>query len=228
MLSNGSSKTLIRDLPNIKKPRERLIHFGANNLTNIELLAILLSSGTKQYSVLNVAKKLLKRFPLEILNKTSLSELISISGIGYAKACTILACLELSNRIHSNRQLMKLNNPQKIFELARDIKDKKKEYTLALYLNGRQELTHKQIISIGSLNYNLLEVRDVFTPALTLPASFVILVHNHPSGDPTASDDDIKVTKKLLKAGEILGINMIDHVIVSFNNYFSFKEENLI
>lgn len=210
------------------KPREKLKKLGINNLTTVELISLILGSGTQKTPVFSLANCLIKKFPGKKLSTTDTKHLMTIKGIGFAQASRLIACVELGKRLGEINDHLSVNNPKSVYQLTQDIKDKKKEHAVALYLNGRQQLIKKQLLTVGSSNFNHLEVRDLFTPALTLPAAFIILVHNHPSGDPNPSNDDILVTNRLVEAGNILGIEFIDHVIVTNNNYFSFKERRLL
>jgi len=219
--------TKIKDFPRIKRPRERLAAVGIQNLTKVELLAIILSSGTKHGNVLSLARKILKTFPLKELSGIQISDLTKIKGVGQVKAGKILASLELGGRAVGG-SVKQLLTPQDVLGEVDDIKSKNREYLVALYLNARHNLLKKQTISIGNLNQSFLEPRDVFAPALILPCSFIILAHNHPSGDSSPSMDDKTLTKHLFKAGELLGIKLVDHIIVSKNDYFSFKEAKLL
>ncbi len=221
-------KVSVRDLPKTKRPRERLSLLGVTNLTAAELLAIILGSGTKKQNVLNLAKKFLHKFPLKDLAKVQISDLARIEGVGRIQASKILASLELGRRATEGFPAKRLMTPEDVLREVDDIRDKSREYLIALYLNARRELVKKQAITIGSLNQNIVEPRDVFNEALILPCAFVILVHNHPSGNPNPSEDDKIVSKKLAAAGQLLGISIIDHIIVAKKEYFSFREAKLV
>lgn len=223
-----SNKRTIKQLPKTKQPRERLLNMGAENLTSQELLAILLSSGTKRKNVLSVAKGLLKQFPLSTLHSISLSELSKVSGVGKVKAGKIAAAIELGKRAGNSKGLHQVLTPKDVIAEVKEIATKSQEYLIALYLNARHELQLKQTISVGTLNQAIIEPRDIFFYALTLPSSFIILVHNHPSNNSTPSQGDIAFTKRIIDASNLLGIKMIDHIIVTKDNYASFKEEQLL
>lgn len=221
-------QSTINQLPARHRPREKLKLVGPANLTTIELLALILSSGTHAQPVLKLATQLSNRYSLPDFDQLKRSQLITIKGIGQALSARILASVELGRRIFAESPLIKISQPQTVAQIAADLTYKQQEHTLALYLNGRQELIHRQTIAVGGVNYLMLEARDVFAPAFRLPASFIILVHNHPSGDPEPSQDDLKVTQRLLAAGELLGINLIDHIIVAKKGYVSLKEKGII
>jgi DNA repair protein RadC len=224
-MTNGKT---IKDLPKIQRPRERLDVLGISNLTEPELLAIILTSGTKKKNVLTVAKQLLREFPLDALLTASLGDLSKVDGIGKVKAGKIMAGIELGKRALVATSLHVVLTPKEVLHEVKDIENLKQEHLIALYLNARHELLQKQTISVGSLNQAIIEPRDIFSYALLLPSPFIILVHNHPSGDPTASEADIKFTKRLVEAGNLLGIKIIDHIIVTAKDYSSFKEANVL
>lgn len=222
------STLLISDLPAIHKPRERLQVLGSKNLTNQELVAILLRTGTSKNSALVLAKKIVKNNNLKGLISLSFEELCKIPGIGPAKACSLKACFELAKRSWEQSQLISLNKPSKIFAQAFSIKDKNQEICLAMYVDGRQRLLKKKTLAIGSLNQNFLEFRELLKPAFYLPAAGIILVHNHPSGSVQPSQEDLTVTRHIMKSLTLVGIELIDHLIVTKEKYFSLKEAGLI
>ena len=218
----------IKDLPKIERPRERLLKYGVNKLSNSELIAIILGSGKKGENVIDLAKKLLKKFPNNQLSNTLIKHLIEIPGIGKTKACQIVACFELGKRFLKNKQSQLILSPKDIWNDLKDIRDKKKEHCVIFYLDVRNQVIKKEVISIGSLNTSLIHPREVFEPAIKNLAGQIILAHNHPSGENQPSEDDLAITNQLVKAGKILGINIVDHVIVTTGGYYSFKEKGLI
>lgn len=218
----------LKKLPLSQRPRERLEQFGVSNLNNLELLALILTSGNKKQSILKLANQILNKFDIKALQNIQYQQLLAIAGIGQVKAAQLLACLELGKRIYQQSNINKIGNPQIVYQLAKKICHKNQEHTLAFYLNARQELICQELIAVGGLNYNFLEPKTVFAKALILPSSYIILVHNHPSGDVKPSDDDIKITRQLIQAGNLLGIKILDHLIVSPKEYFSFREANLL
>lgn len=218
----------IKDLPKVDRPREKLIQYGPSRLTNSELLAIILRSGKKGENVIDLAEKILKRFKGEKLPDIAYKDLQIIPGLGPAKACEIVACFELSKRlIHKKIDRLYLS-AQDVWRELKDIRDNKKEHFVAFYLNSRSQEIQREIISIGGLDANLVHPREVFEPAVKNLAGQIILSHNHPSGNPEPSEDDIIINKRLVEAGKILGIEVVDHVIVTKNSYFSFKEKRLL
>lgn len=218
----------IKDLPKVDRPREKLIRYGVKKLSNSELLAIILGKGKKGENVLKLAQKVLKNFPNNKLSDTNIDQLVKISGIGSTKACQLVACFELGRRLLKKKENISVISPKQIWEELRDIRSHKKEHFIAFYLDTRNDLIHKEIISIGTLNSSLVHPRELFEPAIKYLSAQLIIAHNHPSGDSSPSDDDLVLTKRLVEAGKILGIEVLDHVIVTSDSFFSFKEKNLI
>lgn len=221
-------KTKIKNLPLIDRPREKLIKYGPGRLSNEELLAIIISSGKKGESALELSKKIIKKIGFSSLPNVDFSQLFQISGIGIAKACQILSVVELGKRLFQGKKARLYLKPKDVFEELKDIRGLKKEYFVVFYLNVANQEIAREIISIGSLNTSIVHPREVFEPAVRNLAGQIIIAHNHPSGDPKPSLEDIKITERLIAAGKILGIEIIDHVIVTVNSFFSFKEKKLI
>jgi len=218
----------IKDLPKIDRPREKLGKYGPERLSNSELLAILLGTGTKGVNVVELSNKILKKFSGDGLSKANVKELKDTFGLGSAKACEIVACFELGRRLLQNKQSSLLLSPKDVWDELKDLRDHKKEHFVIFFLDSRNQEIKREIISIGSLNGNLVHPREVFEPAVRYLAAQIIIAHNHPSGDSEASEDDLETTRQLTEAGKILGIEIIDHIIVTKSNYFSFKNEKLI
>ncbi len=200
---------------------------GASNLSLHELIAILLGTGSSKQSVLELSKQISK-VGLKQLVSTSERELLLYSGVGMGKASALLAAFEIAKRYKDHFELVVLNKPSKLFYQAFEIKDRKQEICMAFYLNGSQQLLHKKTLAIGSMNQNFLEFRELLEPAITLPAAGIILAHNHPSGNCQPSQQDIEVTKQVAKGCKLMGVELIDHIIVSKNNYLSLKQEGLM
>ena len=221
----------IKDTPKIDRPREKLAKYGPEFLKDQELLAILLGTGTEGKNVLEIAREILSKFSKKKLLALSFDQLKQIKGVGPAKACQILAAFELSKRVlkvdASNTQPT-IQMPKDIIAQVSYLKNHKKENFVVLYLNSRNQLINKETISVGTLNANLVHPREVFEPAISGFASTVALVHNHPSGSPEPSEDDLKLTKQLVRAGNILGIEVIDHIIIANDGYRSFKEKGIL
>jgi DNA repair protein RadC len=217
----------IKDLPKAERPREKLMGTNPNFLDTSELLAIIIGSGTKNENALRVAKKLLKKYGLENLSSSDLESLKTITGIGNTKACQLLACFELGRRLFTNKKEIFVESPEDVYKLTKEIEDARKEHLIALYLSTNNSLIKKELVSIGSLNVNLVHPREVFQPALANYAANVILVHNHPSGDTEPSEEDVKLTKRMIKAGKLMGVKVLDHVITGNGKYTSLKETGL-
>lgn len=219
----------IKQLYKVDRPREKLEMKGSQVLRDEELLAIILRTGYKGKSVLEVAKGILKKYRGEKLASLSFEELRKIKGVGLSRAASLIAAFELSKRIFNKGEqaLPKIEKPEDVIAQVTYLRDKKKEYFVALYLNARNQLIHKETVSIGNLNASLVHPREVFQPAITFSAASIILVHNHPSGDCQPSEDDLELTKKLIQAGEIIGIEILDHLVLSREIFLSFKEAKL-
>lgn len=218
----------IKDLPKVDRPREKLIQYGPGRLSNSELLAIILRSGKKGENVIDFAEKILKRFKSVNLPELTYKDLIIIPGLGPAKACEIVACFELSKRLIQKKIDKLYLSAEDVWKELKDIRDNKKEHFVVFYLDSRNQEIKRDIVSIGSLNANLIHPREVFEPAVKNSVAQIILAHNHPSGNTEPSEDDIDINKRLIEAGKILGIEIIDHVIVTKRNYLSFKQRGLI
>ncbi len=224
----------IKELSPDDRPREKLLLRGAKSLTDSELIAILLRTGSKGTSVLNLAKELLKKNndSLAMLATKSVAELKKEKGIGKDKAATLAAAFELSRRLSYADKLKskkKITSPQDAAEIFVPLlRDEMKEKFIVVCLNSANRIIKYEEISTGNLNSSLVHPREVFKVAIDNLAASLILVHNHPSGNPQPSSEDIKVTKKLIEAGNIFEIKIIDHLIVAGNNFTSFVEKGII
>jgi len=222
----------IHDLPVSERPRERLQKFGVEALSAQEILALLLGRGIAGESVTVTAQRLLSRFGnLKGIAGASVEELAEVKGIGPAKAAQIKAAFELANRLEGYPEpgkKLSVKTPDEVVSLVRGrLRGKKKEHFLVLLLNTRGQLIKTSEVSVGSLDSSIVHPREVFKEAMSTSAASVILVHNHPSGDPEPSEDDVKLTERLVQAGEIVGIDVLDHIIVCDKNYLSLKSKGL-
>ena len=216
----------ITQLENIDKPREKLIKKGANALKDYELLAILLGSGVQGKDVISLSNEIIKLFEDDFEN-LNLEKLLSIHGLGLAKASQILSSIELSRR-YLIKQNKKITSANDVYEELKEYHNKKQEYFLALYLDGANHLIQTKIITIGILNQSLVHPREVFSYAIEKRCASIIVAHNHPSGILEASSEDINVTKRLKESGKILGIELLDHLIITKDGYLSLKEEGVL
>ncbi|KKS15879.1 MAG: repair protein RadC protein [candidate division WWE3 bacterium GW2011_GWC1_41_7] len=214
------------------KPRERLLKVGAENLSDTELLAIILRTGGEKNSVTQLAGKILSDFDgLNGLVNADTVQLCNVKDVGATKAATIKAVCEIGLRISMSpaTTTLSVRKPEDIFRyVKKDYYKKNKEYLYLISLDNRNKLVSKDLVSIGTLNETMIHPREIYKTAFMKNAASIILVHNHPSGDPTPSEDDIKVTKKIAEAGNLLGITLMDHIIVSDNGYISIKAFDLI
>ena len=226
--TDKTNKIRIKDLPLAERPRERLVRFGPRVLSNSELLAIILRTGTKEENVLSLANRLLKEHDLKALTQTSVKELEKILGIGETKACQIVATFELNKRLGAYYEKEK-----PVIKTAKDVADLfmerlrnlKREYFRVVLLTSRNKLINYQTISLGSLEEGIARPKEIFKPAIKDSASKIFLVHNHPSGDPTPSEADKQLTERLIEVGELLEIDVLDHVIIGDGKWWSWREE---
>lgn len=223
---------MIKDFPQDERPRERFIQNGPQSLSIHELVAILLRTGTKDESVLQLSNRLIKHFEgLRLLKDASLDEITSIKGIGKAKAIQLLAAVEIGRRISNlsfdDRYVIRSPEDGAKY-VMNDMRFLSQEHFVCLYLNTKNQVLHKQTIFIGSLNASIVHPREVFKEAFRRSAASIICLHNHPSGDPSPSREDIEVTKRLSECGKIIGIEMLDHLIIGDNKFVSLKEKGYL
>jgi len=221
----------VKDILFSDRPRERLKENGASALSNAELLAIILQSGTRNTNVLDMSRNLLSKFSLERLESYSLQELLQIKGIGIAKACQIKALFELGKRINtfSGSKKVKINHPKDVYSLFFPIlRNEEQENVFLLSLDSTNGLISKTLVFKGTLNESLVHPREIFKEATRQSACSIILVHNHPSGDPTPSEEDKNITALIKDLSEMMNIKLVDHVVVAAQGFFSFKEKGLL
>ncbi len=211
-------------------PREKIGRLGAAGLANDELIALLLRTGYRGRNVFKMARELLADFALPKLSELSVAELRKIKGLGASKAGILAACFELGRRVTGEGLgvLPVLSRPQDAVAQCGDILERKKETLLGFYLNGRNQMILREVLSVGSLDASIVHPREVFQPAVAQHAAAVILAHNHPSGDCEPSAADIEVTRRLQQASQIMGIKLLDHIIVSKDRFVSLKERGVL
>lgn len=219
----------IKDLPINERPRERLINCGVENLSNEELLAIILKTGTKDTSVKVLASEILASVDnISDLQNKNYKQLLKTKGIGPSKATVLLAAIELGKRINNkvnNIHNLKADNPNAIFEYYSSLLGRKKqEHFYAIYLDNQKRVIEDKLLFIGTINKSLIHPQNIFKEAYLLDASAIICLHNHPSGNVIPSSDDIKMTKQLIEIGNLFGIKVVDHIIVGNEKYYSFFE----
>ncbi len=223
----------IKDLPLEDRPREKLILRGPQNLSDAELLAILLRTGKKGKSVVSIANEMIiTNRNLAFLASKTLSDFMRIDGIGKDKAATLLAAFEISRRVLSQSKLFnerKITSPQDVAEIFIPLlRDELKEKFILVCLNSANKIIAKEEISIGNLNSSVVHPREIFKAAIDHRSASIILLHNHPSGNPEPSNEDISITKKIVESGKILDIPVFDHIIIAGNSFTSFVERRLI
>ena len=222
-------KMMIRDVHIADRPRERLIRQGAESLSNQELVAILLRTGTKEESVLVLANRVLSSFDkIQDLKHATIEEYTTVKGVGKAKAVQLLAAAEIGKRMyrkHSEGRYTIRSPEDAAAYLMTDMSSLTQEHFVVLFLNVKNEIIHKETIFIGSLNSSIVHPREIYREAVKRSAASIICAHNHPSGNPSPSPEDIDVTKRLLEAGSLMGIELLDHVIIGDHQFISLKEK---
>ena len=217
----------LKSIPLSERPRERFKKYGKENLKTSELISIILNTGTKDKSVMELSNNILNSInKITDLKYITLNKLKEIDGIGEVKAIKLLSALELGKRVYYEKEMVKIkmNSSDKVYEYMKNIlKDEKQEYFYTLYLDNKKNLIDNRLLFIGTLNKSIVHPREIFKHAYLLSASSIICVHNHPSGDTTPSLEDINITKLIKEIGILLGINLVDHIIIG-NNYYSFFE----
>ncbi len=226
----GEKGFKIRDLPAVERPREKLARYGPGALNNTELLAILIGSGTKDENAIMIARRMLKRYGNRNLLALSPEELAGNPGIGKVRSYQLVAAFELCRRLMATKSETDdcIRSPQDVYVLTRGIRHLKKEHFVALYLDAKNGIIKKETVSIGTLNSSLVHPRELFQPAVALSAAGIILAHNHPSGDLEPSEEDVALTSRLMDAGRIMGIDILDHVIIGNKGFLSMKERSLM
>ncbi len=217
----------LKEIPQDLRPREKLLKLGAEILSDEELLAVILGSGTKGYDVLNLSRELLK-MGWEELERKDIPELLRVKGLGLVKALQIKALIELSKRINKKRKGISIRNPAEAVEFLKDKLNERKETLIALYLDLSNRVLDYEIVALGNGNTVIAKPKDILFKAVKLSANGIIIAHNHPQGEAKPSNEDINFTERLIKACKILGFELLDHIILSDDEYFSFREEGII
>lgn len=226
----------IKDWPDAERPRERLIRRGPGALSDAEVVAILLGSGSAGETAVDQAKRILaageKEYGsgLKLLAESSVEELIGVRGLGPAKAARIKAAVELGRRLGAGIEepLVSVRNAMDVYRLVKgDMESLDREHFCILMLNARNQVLRREVVSIGCLDSAIVHPREIFKNCIKRSAASVILVHNHPSGDPTPSAEDLEITRRLSEGGKLLGITVLDHVIIGKGRYSSFRESGL-
>ncbi|MFK7694218.1 DNA repair protein RadC [Paenibacillus sp. HJGM_3] len=227
-----SPTVTLRDLPHEDRPRERMLQYGAHALSNAELLAILIRTGTRSESAVHLAQRLLTQTNgLRQLVEMSTEQLTAVRGIGAAKALQIQAGIELGKRLArtSQAETVTIRSPRDVTDLlGEDLRYLQKEHFVCLFLNTKNQVIGRETLSIGSLNASIVHPREVFLAAVKRSSASIVCAHNHPSGDPTPSPEDIQITRRLAEAGELLGIELLDHIIIGDRTCVSLKEQGYL
>lgn len=221
----------LKELPGIERPREKLIKHGPDVLKNSELLAIILNTGCRGLNVLELSSMIIKDYGNKaVALEKNVARLMQTLNLPQVKACQIVATFELGRRffLEDKGRIPTIKGPEDVFKHLSEMKKLQKEHFRGLYLNTRNRLIHDEIISMGTLNLSLIQPREVFRPAIEYSAAALILAHNHPSGDPEPSEDDIKVTRQIAEVGKLMEIDVLDHVIIGEERFVSLKERGVI
>ena len=228
--ATSTAELRVSDLPRGVRPREKMMQGGARGLSHVELLAVILGTGTRKENVLKIAERLIRRYGIGAMPALTVKEWMGNPGVGDARARRLAALFELSRRVEkaSSREAPRISTPKEVHAQVRELGGAKKEHLVALYLDSQNHLLARETISIGSLNTPRTHPREILQPAITHLALGFILVHNHPSGTLVPSADDVEFTRAIGKAAELMGIPLYDHIIVSREGYVSLKEKGML
>lgn len=228
----GSSYHMnLKEMPEEKKPREKLVKYGPDVLRISELVSIILNTGYRDENVLELSHRIIKEYGSKAIScEKNVGRLMETLEIPVVKACQIVACFELGRRFFQEEpgKMPTIRGPEDVYIYLEDMRKLKKEQFRGLYLNARNKVIHDEVISIGTLTANLVHPREVFQPAIEYLACGVIIAHNHPSGDPEPSEDDLEITRKLATVGKTMDIELLDHIIIGKNKYVSLKEKKIV
>lgn len=220
---------LIKDIPLNERPRERLVKYGVKNISNEELISIILKTGTKEKSVKELSNMILSKYSdISNLKELEIQDIMKIKGIGKVKAIELIASIELGRRVYIDKNIdeLKIKGSIDVYDYFNNLlKDKKQEHFYAVYLDNKKKVITKRLLYIGTINGSVAHPREIFKTAYLVSASFIICVHNHPSGDPSPSNEDIVFTNKLMEIGKLNNIPVLDHIVIGKNCYYSFFEE---
>jgi len=223
------NNVLIKDIPSNERPRERLVKYGVKNISNEDLLSIIFKTGTKDKSVKDLSIIVLSKFKdIKNLKEIEINNLLDIKGIGKVKAIELIAAIELGRRVYQDRNInnVQIKSTIDVYEYFNELlKDKKQEYFYSLYLDNKKKIICNKLLYVGTINGSVAHPREIFKEAYLNSASFIICVHNHPSGDPTPSKEDIIFTNNLKEIGKLNNIPLLDHIVIGNNCYYSFFEE---
>ena len=227
-----TSGVMIKNVPKEDRPRERLLKYGSHYLSNQELMAILLGNGTRNESVMVLANRLIIHFEgLNLLKDATIEELTAIKGIGEAKGVLVLAAIELGKRMNKHRHEERyiIRSPEDGADyVMEEMCGLNQEHFVVLFLNTKNQIFHRQTIFIGSLNASIVHPREIFREAVKRSCASIICAHNHPSGDPTPSQEDINVTRRLVESGKMIGIEVLDHLVIGDRKFVSLKEKGYL
>lgn len=223
------NSVLIKNIPVSDRPRERLIKYGVKNISNEELISIIIKTGTKDKSVKELSNMILSKY-LDITNlkELEINNIMEIKGIGKVKAIELVAAIELGRRVYFDKNIeeVKIKGSIDVYNYFNNLlKDEKQEYFYVLYLDNKKKVITKKMLYVGTINGSIAHPREIFKMAYLVSASFIICVHNHPSGDPTPSNEDITFTNNLIEIGKLNNIPVLDHIVIGNNCYYSFFEE---
>lgn len=215
----------LKELPVDARPREKLTLLGPSSLRNYELLACVLGKGTVKEDVISLSRRLIGQYGNNLFDQNyTVKDLQELFSLGFVQACQITAMAELAKRLLSEKKDHQFLKPQDVFEFCKNMNFLKKEHLRGLYLDVKNRLLRDEVISVGTVDKTLSHPREVFKPAIEISAVSLILVHNHPSGDPTPSKEDIEFTKKIKNLSEIMELELLDHIIIGENSFVSLKE----
>lgn len=216
----------IRDLPQELQPREKMLGQGPAALSMVELLAVILNTGTTKEGVLEMAGRIIREYgERSIVSETDAQRLSTELDVPITKACQIIACGEIGRRVYQKSEtgFKTIRTAKDVFEYAQDMRHLPKEHLRGIYLNTHHRVIHDEVISIGTINSNIIHPREVFRPAIEYNAAAVILVHNHPSNIVSPSVEDIEITKQLIEAGKMIGISLLDHIVITRDEFISIE-----